>query len=475
LKAPLPRNEAERLAALRRYEILDTLPEQVFDDLTLLAAHICEAPIALVTLIDKDRQWFKSKIGLTVAETSRNIAFCAHAIHDPEPFIVRDALTDERFVNNPLVTSDPNIRFYVGAPLVTDEGYALGTLCVIDRVPRELDAEQVEALRALSRQVMMQIEVRRQSARLAEINEKLAQEITERKRAEEALRESERFATSIINSLTANISVLDSAGNIIAVNRGWERFAHENGSPNLQRCGVGANYLDIPIPQIEYYAADLMAYRFIIGSALQRNDILVLDENAQDEIAHQLAIYLKQLHGIPMDEIERHHIAQSDTNRSHRVWVKLFEDVKRELFPLMMPHAREWVTNHFAPILADAEFMNYQPCLINGDTTPYHILFDQQGRRLSGIIDFGTAGIGDPAADFATLIYFYGESFLRRMTKFYPKIRDGVDRARFWAGTLELQWALSGIRARDADWSWFTVHLGSVRDVMPIGIEWSKE
>jgi aminoglycoside 2''-phosphotransferase len=142
---------------------------------------------------------------------------------------------------------------------------------------------------------------------------------------------------------------------------------------------------------------------------------------------------------------------------------------------MLMPHAREWVKNHFTPILADEEFMNYEPCLINGDTTPYHILFDEQAGHISGIIDFGTAGIGDRAADFATVIYFYGETFLRRMAKFYPEIREGLDRARFWAGTLELQWALSGVRGRGAGWSWFTVHLGSARDVLPIGVEWSKE
>jgi aminoglycoside 2''-phosphotransferase len=254
-------------------------------------------------------------------------------------------------------------------------------------------------------------------------------------------------------------------------NETWARDLLANEIRVIQ---LARNYLDVQIPQIEHHAADLMAYGFISGSALQRNSILVMDENAQEEIARQLATYLKQLHNISMAEIERHQIAQSDTNRSHRVWVRLFEDVKRELFPLMMPHAREWVTNHFAPILADEDLMNYQPCLINGDTTPYHVLFDPQARRISGIIDFGTAGIGDPSADFATLIYFYGESFLRRMAKFYPEIRDGVDRARFWAGTLELQWALSGFRGRNAAWSWFTVHLGSARDVMPIGIEWSK-
>ena len=255
-------------------------------------------------------------------------------------------------------------------------------------------------------------------------------------------------------------------------NETWARDLLANEIRVIQ---LARNYLDVQIPEIEYQAADLMAYRFISGSALQRNDILVLDENEQDEIAHRLATYLEQLHSIPMDEIERHQIAQSDTNRDHRVWVKLFEDVKRELFPLMMPHAREWVTDHFTPIFDDEEFMNYQPCLINGDMTPYHILFDRQARRINGIIDFGTAGIGDPAADFASLIYFYGESFLRRMAKLYPEIRDAVDRARFWSGTLELQWALSGIRAENSDWSWFTVHLGGARDVMPIGIEWSKK
>lgn len=255
-------------------------------------------------------------------------------------------------------------------------------------------------------------------------------------------------------------------------NETWARDLLANEIRVIQ---LARNYLDVQVPQIEYQAADLMAYRFISGSALQRNHILVLDENAQDVIAHQLATYLKQLHSIPMDEVEQHQIAQSDTNRSHLVWIRLFEDVKRELFPMMMPHARDWVTNHFAPILADEEFMNYQPCLINGDTTPYHLLFDKQARRIIGVIDFGTAGIGDPSGDFATIIYFYGETFLRRMAKFYPEIRGVINRARFWAGTLELQWALSGVRGRNAGWSWFTVHLGSARDVMPVGLEWSKE
>jgi aminoglycoside 2''-phosphotransferase len=259
-------------------------------------------------------------------------------------------------------------------------------------------------------------------------------------------------------------------------NETWARDLLAN---ELKVIDLARGYLNVPIPEIVYRAADFVACRFIRGSALQRNDILSLSEIGQEAIANQLASYLKQLHGIPLEEVERHGIARSDTNRSHEVWVKLFESVKAELFPLMMPHAREWVVKHFAPLIADERLMDYEPRLINGDTTPYHILFDHQAQKINGIIDFGTAGLGDRAADFACVIYFYGESFLRRMAKFYPEIEEGIERARFWAGALELQWTLSGLRAqgvnaRGAKWAWFTAHLGSARDVMPGGFKWSK-
>src|SRR5215472_7684422 len=162
--------EKKRLKVLWQYDVLDTVPEALFDDLTELAACICEAPIALISLVDENRLWFKSKFGTTVKETSRDISFCSHAIHQPDLFIIPDASKDERFAQNPLVTSDPNIRFYAGAPLITPDGYALGTLCVIDKVPRELRTEQQQALRVLARHVMTQLELRRHSRELASAN-----------------------------------------------------------------------------------------------------------------------------------------------------------------------------------------------------------------------------------------------------------------------------------------------------------------
>ncbi len=155
-----PENEAARLDALREYRVLDTAAEQCFDDLTALASHICETPVALVSLVDRDRQWFKSRVGLDVAETSREVAFCAHSILGNEVFVVPDATQDPRFADNPLVTSGPQIRFYAGAPLISPQGHAVGTLCVIDRRPRHLSPEQMQALRALGRQVVQQLEMR---------------------------------------------------------------------------------------------------------------------------------------------------------------------------------------------------------------------------------------------------------------------------------------------------------------------------
>ncbi|MES2730837.1 MAG: response regulator [Bacteroidota bacterium] len=164
--SPVPANEQQRLAALYEYKILDTLPEIAFDDLTQLASHICQTPLSLITLMDVNRQWFKSVIGMEVDELGRDISFCQHAIMSQQIYEVPNALENELFVNNPLVTSDPHIRFYAGAPLINPQGFNLGTLCVVDVVPRNLTAAQRKALQALARQVVMQLELKLQERKL---------------------------------------------------------------------------------------------------------------------------------------------------------------------------------------------------------------------------------------------------------------------------------------------------------------------
>src|SRR5918995_1377113 len=172
-------SEADRLAALRDYGILDTAPEAAFDDIAKIAAHICNAPIALVSFVDASRQWFKAEVGLGQCTTSREVSICAHAILQPEQglFVVPDTTKDASFAANPLVTGDPFIRFYAGALLDTPQGLPLGTLCVIDHQPRPegLTAQQSQTLQALARQVITQLEHRRALVRLAAQQAKLAE------------------------------------------------------------------------------------------------------------------------------------------------------------------------------------------------------------------------------------------------------------------------------------------------------------
>ena len=168
MKTPLPENEAQRQAALERYRVLDTGAEQVYDDIVKVASYVCGTPIALVSLIDEERQWFKARVGLETEQTPREQAFCAHTIMNRQTLVVEDATQDERFAYNPLVIGEPRIRFYAGAPLVTSDGYGLGSLCVIDRERRTLGPEQLATLEALARVVVTQLELRRTSHELAE-------------------------------------------------------------------------------------------------------------------------------------------------------------------------------------------------------------------------------------------------------------------------------------------------------------------
>jgi PAS domain S-box-containing protein len=194
--APRPDNEPERLEALRRYRVLDTPPGQPFEDLALLASHICGTPVALVSLVDADRQWFKARVNFEKPETPREVAFCAHAILGNDVFVVPDARADRRFAENPMVAGDAGIRFYAGAPLVTSDGFAVGTLCVMDRKPRTLTAEQTEALRALSRQVVAQLELGRRLK-------------LEREEAEDVLHDKEETLRVLVSQMPAVLWTTD--------------------------------------------------------------------------------------------------------------------------------------------------------------------------------------------------------------------------------------------------------------------------
>lgn len=172
-KPKRPENEAQRLENLQDYFILDTPEESEFDELTKLAAKICGVPIALVSLIDEDRQWFKSHYGLDARETPRDVSFCGHAINQNSLFEVNNAFKDSRFLDNPLVTGDPNVIFYAGQPLKSSEGFNLGTLCVIDHSPRELSEDQKESLRIIANQVIAQLSLRKQNISLKQSFNKL--------------------------------------------------------------------------------------------------------------------------------------------------------------------------------------------------------------------------------------------------------------------------------------------------------------
>ncbi|WP_213780809.1 ATP-binding protein [Caballeronia sp. dw_276] len=207
--ASLLPNEPLRIEALERIGVLDTLPEDAYNDIVALAVRICEVPIALISLIDRERQWFKACIGLDVTETSRDVAFCAHAIRTPDDlFIVEDALSDTRFCDNPLVVGGPRIRFYAGAPIVTREGHALGTVCVIDTVPRSLSADQKNALKALARQTASLLQLRLMDIERAEqtksLREKIMDALADDEREHDKLRQKQRVA--LIGQLTSGVA-----------------------------------------------------------------------------------------------------------------------------------------------------------------------------------------------------------------------------------------------------------------------------
>jgi len=250
----------------------------------------------------------------------------------------------------------------------------------------------------------------------------------------------------------------------------WGRIALAKETKILE---LASRWVDMPLPIFERYEDEtgpFVAYKLIPGKPLYRNEILVQEGPVQNRLAGQLGTFLYQLHSIPLAEVERHEIPRSDAMRTLDSWLGLYEEIKRELFPVMSAYTREWVARHFAPLCEGRLSLDYRAALIDGDIGPWHILYDQTARRITGIIDLGTGGIGDPALDLGVMVHVFGETFLRRMDRFYPRIGELVERARFFAGASELGWALNALRTKNPFWA--TVHLFSARDVLPVGSGW---
>jgi aminoglycoside 2''-phosphotransferase len=223
------------------------------------------------------------------------------------------------------------------------------------------------------------------------------------------------------------------------------------------------NYISLEIPLLLYESNDALAYRFIPGETLRRDMLMRLPEDDQQAIADQLARFFKELHAVPVNEISDFEIPMADALMKYEGWMRVYQRIREEVFPLLLPHVREWATEHFESHLADKSNFEYELKMVDTDIPPYHIMYDKQRKRINGIIDFGCAGLGDPALDFGVVIYNYGESFMSRFYQVYPEAGAYLRRARFYAGAQEVRWLLTGIERNDP--MWFAVHVGSAKDM----------
>jgi aminoglycoside 2''-phosphotransferase len=221
-------------------------------------------------------------------------------------------------------------------------------------------------------------------------------------------------------------------------------------------------YITLPIPAPFYESHEMLAYRLIPGETLRRDMLMRLAEDDQQAIADQLAQFFKELHGIPVHESSEFKIPMADALMKYEGWVNVYQRIRDKVFPLLQRHQRDWAGEHFEFYLADKSNFEYELKMVDTDIPPYHIMFDRQKKRINGIIDFGCAGLGDPAIDLGVVINTYGESFLSRFYKVYPEAETYLRRARFYAGAIELRWVLQGVERKDP--MWFAVHIGSARD-----------
>lgn len=222
-------------------------------------------------------------------------------------------------------------------------------------------------------------------------------------------------------------------------------------------------HITLEIPSPFYESDDCLAYHLIHGETLRRDMLMRLPDGNQQMIANQLAQFFKELHGIPINEISDFEVPMADALMKYEGWLNAYQRIRDKVFPYLMPHVREWATLHFESHLADKSNFEYELKMVDTDIPPYHIMFDERQKRINGIIDFGCAGLGDPAIDLGVIIYHYGESFVSKFYQVYPEAQNYLKRARFYAGAHELRWLLTGIERNDA-W-WFAVHVGSAKDM----------
>lgn len=230
---------------------------------------------------------------------------------------------------------------------------------------------------------------------------------------------------------------------------------------------VVSDRVELKVPHYEHKEDDFVSYRLIEGDPLSRNTLLRLTPIERERVLTQLAIFHQQLHDIAGDVLVEAGILTSGAVRNREVWLEFYQQLEYLVFPHLMRHQRTWIKEHFAPVLKNELDFNYKPVLIHGDLGVYHILFNSTKMSIEGIIDFGTAGLGDPATDIAVLLDNYGEECVRYMAKEYPILPEIIDRARFWAGTSELQWALAGIHNNDT--GLLLSHIGGARAIKPVG------
>lgn len=222
-------------------------------------------------------------------------------------------------------------------------------------------------------------------------------------------------------------------------------------------------HLTLEIPSPLYESDEALCYRLIPGETLRRDLLIGLPEDDQQALADQLAQFFKELHGVPVGEISNVEIPMADALMKYEGWVKVYQRIREKVFPLLLPHLRDWATAHFENHLADKSNFEYELKMVDTDIPPYHILFDRGRKRINGIIDFGCAGLGDPAIDLGVTLYNYGESFLNRFYQLYPEAESYLKRARFYAGAHEVRWLLTGLERNDP--MWFAVHVGSAKDM----------